>query len=103
MKRRLFLKGLLSASAVSPVVAKAVTEVNSELALEKAINDIEKYEIDTGRTLESIPRKMAVNTEFNKAMWPGINKFYDEAYNSQPKALLTPEQIMKESLKAINS
>ena len=26
MKRRLFLKGLLSASAVAPVVAKAVTE-----------------------------------------------------------------------------
>ena len=85
MKRRLFLQGLLGASAVAPVIAKAITkpEVTKKLTRheieygENAWFGLAKPMPEGGRTEKAVIAK----DPWKEAFMPGVEKWYGDNWN----------------------
>ena len=79
MKRRLFLQGLLGASAVAPVIAKAITkpEVTKKLT---------RHEIEYGENAwfglaKPRPEGGVKKDPWKEAFMPGVEKWYGKGWD----------------------
>jgi hypothetical protein len=91
MNRRKFLKFLGragGAAVAAPVLAKIpVEEELTEAVIEKGVTDFGLAPLKKEGGI------IAIDSNFGKAIWPGIEKWYNETYKSME---LTKEQVAAE-------
>ena len=81
MKRRLFLQGLLGASAVAPVIAKAITKPVENKMPEGGFI-VPKGSIDRKELLPIKPSKILIEKDpWKEAFMPGVKKWYGDNWN----------------------
>ena len=79
MKRRAFLKGLFAVSASVATAGYAAKEIKTFIPKTITSNTNSGLAASLVETKETVAAKV-YSDSFQKAIWPGINEWYAEAY-----------------------
>lgn len=83
MNRRGFLKGLASVPVI-PFIQNPVISAINGLVTEPFVQIVTGYEPNAAELLSGGASGVVTNGNFSKALWPGIDKWYADAYSNYP-------------------